>query len=41
MVIRTPDGKVTTIDSREKSPRAMRPDSFIENGRPLAFNDAR
>jgi gamma-glutamyltranspeptidase/glutathione hydrolase len=41
MVIRTPDGKVTTIDSREKSPRAMRPDSFIENGRPLSFNDAR
>jgi gamma-glutamyltranspeptidase/glutathione hydrolase len=41
MVIRTPDGKVTTIDSREKSPRAMRPDSFIEDGRPLSFNDAR
>jgi gamma-glutamyltranspeptidase/glutathione hydrolase len=41
MVIRTRHGKVTTIDSRELSPRAMRPDSFMENGRPLAFNDAR
>ena len=41
MVIRTARGKVTTIDSREKAPAAMRPDSFIENGTPLAFNDAR
>jgi gamma-glutamyltranspeptidase / glutathione hydrolase len=41
MVIRTPAGKITTIDSREKAPAAMRPDSFIENGKPLAFNDAR
>jgi gamma-glutamyltranspeptidase/glutathione hydrolase len=41
MVIRTADGKLTTIDSREKSPRAMRPDSFQENGRTLAFDDAR
>ena len=41
MVIRRPDGKVTTIDSREKAPASMRPDSFIENGTPLAFNDAR
>ena len=41
MVIRTPDGEVTTIDSREKAPAAMRPDSFLENGAPLPFNDAR
>jgi gamma-glutamyltranspeptidase len=41
MVIRTRKGEVTTIDSRELSPRAMRPDSFMENGAPLAFNDAR
>ena len=41
MVIRRPNGKVTTIDSREKAPADMRPDSFIENGTPLAFNDAR
>ena len=32
MVIRTPDGKVTTIDSREESPAAMRPDSFFVDG---------
>ena len=41
MVIRTPKGKVTTIDSREESPAAMEPDSFFENGAPLGFNDAR
>ncbi len=41
MVIRTPEGEVTTIDSREESPAAMRPDSFFENGAPLPFNDAR
>jgi gamma-glutamyltranspeptidase / glutathione hydrolase len=41
MVIRTRKGHVTTIDSRELSPRAMRPDSFMENGMPLPFNDAR
>ncbi len=41
MVIRRPNGKVTTIDSREKAPASMQPDSFIENGAPLAFNDAR
>ena len=32
MLIRTPQGRITTIDSREKAPDAMRPDSFIENG---------
>jgi gamma-glutamyltranspeptidase/glutathione hydrolase len=41
MVIRTPRGHVTTIDGREKAPDAMRPDSFIENGVALSFNDAR
>src|ERR671914_372571 len=41
MVIRTGHGKVTTIDSRELSPRAMRPRSFMEKGAPLPFNDAR
>jgi gamma-glutamyltranspeptidase/glutathione hydrolase len=41
MVIRTRGGKVTTIDSRELSPAAMRPDSFLEDGAPLASLDAR
>jgi gamma-glutamyltranspeptidase / glutathione hydrolase len=41
MVIRTPHGKVTTIDGREQAPDDMRPDSFRENGAPLSFNDAR
>jgi gamma-glutamyltranspeptidase/glutathione hydrolase len=41
MVIRTPQGKVTTIDGREKAPAAMRPDSFFENGAALAFDPAR
>jgi gamma-glutamyltranspeptidase / glutathione hydrolase len=41
MVIRTRHGKITTIDSRELSPEDMEPDSFMENGAPLAFNDAR
>jgi gamma-glutamyltranspeptidase/glutathione hydrolase len=41
MVIRTRGGKVTTIDSRELSPTAMRPDSFFENGAVLKFDDAR
>jgi gamma-glutamyltranspeptidase / glutathione hydrolase len=41
MVIRTPHGKVTTIDGREKAPDEMEPDSFFENGAPLAFADAR
>ena len=41
MVIRTPGGKVTTVDGREKGPASMRPDSFWENGAPLPFNDAR
>ena len=41
MVIRTPNGRVTTIDSREESPASMQPDSFQENGAPLPFDDAR
>jgi gamma-glutamyltranspeptidase/glutathione hydrolase len=41
MVIRTADGKVTTIDGRETAPAAMTPTSFWENGAPLPFNDAR
>jgi gamma-glutamyltranspeptidase / glutathione hydrolase len=43
MVIRTPHGRVTTIDGREKAPDAMRPDSFINNetGTPLPFAEAR
>jgi gamma-glutamyltranspeptidase/glutathione hydrolase len=40
-VIRTPGGKVTTIDSREEGPRAMWPGSFMENGAPLPFAEAR
>jgi gamma-glutamyltranspeptidase / glutathione hydrolase len=41
MVIRAPDGRITTIDSREESPQAMRPDSFFEKGAPLRFEPAR
>ncbi|MDQ3740919.1 MAG: gamma-glutamyltransferase [Actinomycetota bacterium] len=41
MVIRTAKGRITTIDHRELSPAAMRPDSFFENGSPLAFGEAR
>ncbi|MGH2950108.1 MAG: gamma-glutamyltransferase, partial [Solirubrobacteraceae bacterium] len=41
MLIRTPDGEVTTIDGRETAPSAMQPDSFMENGTALPFNDAR
>ena len=33
--------KPTAIDSREAAPAAMKPDSFWENGAPLAFNSAR
>src|SRR5918999_6376382 len=41
MTIRTPDGTVTTIDSREESPAAMRPDSFFEDGTALDPDPAR
>jgi gamma-glutamyltranspeptidase/glutathione hydrolase len=33
--------RVSTIDHRETAPASMRPDSFMEGGRPLPFNDAR
>jgi gamma-glutamyltranspeptidase/glutathione hydrolase len=41
MVIRTPDGKITTIDSREEAPAGMNPESFLEGGAALQFVDAR
>jgi gamma-glutamyltranspeptidase / glutathione hydrolase len=43
MVIRTRNGKVTTIDHRETAPAAMHPGSFIDpaTGTPLPFADAR
>jgi len=41
MVLRQPNGRVTTIDSRETAPAAMRPDSFFENGAALPFSAAR
>src|SRR3954466_13897145 len=34
-------GRITTFDSRETAPAAMKPDSFMVNGAPLAFADAR
>src|SRR5262245_25245531 len=41
MLIRTPDGKITTIDGRETAPATMKPESFFESGKALVFNDAR
>jgi len=41
VVYRADVGLVTTVDHRETAPAAMRPDSFLENGRPLPFDDAR
>jgi gamma-glutamyltranspeptidase/glutathione hydrolase len=41
MVIRTRGGSVTTIESRETAPAAMRPDSLWEDGAPLSFMAAR
>jgi gamma-glutamyltranspeptidase / glutathione hydrolase len=41
MVIRTPDGGITTIDSREEAPAGMKPRSFFEKGVVLPFDDAR
>jgi gamma-glutamyltranspeptidase / glutathione hydrolase len=41
MVIRTRHGRVTTVDSREEAPAGMNPESFLENGAPLPFDDAR
>src|SRR4051794_1025316 len=34
-------GRITMFDSRETAPAAMKPDSFMVNGAPLAFADAR
>ncbi len=39
--IRTRDGRVTTIDSREEAPAGMNPGSLVERGVALPFNDAR
>ncbi len=41
MLIREPDGEVTSFDSRETAPAAMTPDAFIEGGTPLGFDAAR
>ena len=41
VIYRASDGRVTTIDHRERAPLTMRSTSFMENGRPLSFNDAR
>src|SRR5215218_6631424 len=41
MVIRTRNGRITTIDSREESPAAMQPTSFFEDGAALPFDEAR
>jgi gamma-glutamyltranspeptidase/glutathione hydrolase len=41
VIYRASNGSVTTIDHRETAPGAMNPQSFLEGGAPLAFNDAR
>ena len=41
MTIRTANGRVSTIDSREESPASMQPGSFFENGASLSFDAAR
>ncbi len=41
MLVRTPSGKVRTIDGRETAPAAMQPRSFFENDAPLGFDAAR
>ncbi len=41
VIYRARDGKVTTVDHREKAPRAMSPTSFFEGGSPLPFTAAR
>ena len=40
VVYRAADHSVTTIDGRETAPAAFRPDSFLEGGAPIPFNDA-
>lgn len=41
VIYRASSGNVITIDHRETAPLAMHPESFIEDGTPLPFNDAR
>ena len=41
MVIRDQRGRITTIDGRETAPAAMHPSSFLQNGTPLPFSEAR
>jgi len=41
MLVREPDGEITSFDSRETAPAAMKPDAFLEGGTAIAFNDAR
>src|SRR5688572_9239896 len=41
VLYRSGEGRVTTIDHRERAPAAMRPDSFFENGVALGFTSAR
>src|SRR4051794_40114861 len=41
MLIRTPNGRVTSIDGRETAPAQMKPDSFFESGKALVMADAR
>src|SRR4051812_34986928 len=41
VIYRARDSRVTTIDTREKAPATMKPDSFWENGAPLPFDSAR
>jgi gamma-glutamyltranspeptidase/glutathione hydrolase len=41
MLVRTPRGRVTSIDGREAAPAAMKPRSFFENDAPLDFGSAR
>jgi gamma-glutamyltranspeptidase/glutathione hydrolase len=40
MVIRSRDGRISTIDGRETAPTGMRPDSFWANGAALPFDKA-
>jgi gamma-glutamyltranspeptidase/glutathione hydrolase len=39
-VIRLADGEVVTIDSRETAPAAFTPESFLDNGQPIPFDEA-
>jgi gamma-glutamyltranspeptidase/glutathione hydrolase len=41
MVIRSRDGRISTIDGRETAPETMQPTSFFENGKALTFDEAR